>query len=162
MQLVRLVEAKWGDNTAAGIIPFCKEERKFLVLKRAKGISQGGTWCPPGGKMDPGEVSPADTAFREFCEETGYAGGLDSIELVPLLQFRYRPDGFIFYNFLGIVDEHFEADPQGKHAKESEDFSWLTLDELVDLEPKHPGFLALLNDDTSYQILSKAEDTGGD
>lgn len=57
------------------------EDGRLLLVKRA----DDGTWCLPGGFVDPGE-SPEKTAVRETREETG----LDA-QTVDLVGVYHRP-----------------------------------------------------------------------
>lgn len=50
---------------ASGIM--FRQGKKILLIQR----SDDGTWCPPGGKLEPGEIA-ADAARREVMEEVGY------------------------------------------------------------------------------------------
>lgn len=50
---------------ASGIM--FRQGKKILLIQR----SDDGTWCPPGGKLEPGEIA-ADAARREVLEEVGY------------------------------------------------------------------------------------------
>jgi 8-oxo-dGTP pyrophosphatase MutT (NUDIX family) len=44
-----------------------RQGKKIFLIQR----SDDGTWCPPGGKLEPGELAEA-AARREVLEETGY------------------------------------------------------------------------------------------
>lgn len=50
---------------ASGIM--FRQGKKIFLIQR----SDDGTWCPPGGKLEPGEIA-ADAARREVMEEVGY------------------------------------------------------------------------------------------
>lgn len=50
---------------ASGIM--FRQGKKIFLIQR----SDDGTWCPPGGKLEPGEIA-ADAARREVLEEVGY------------------------------------------------------------------------------------------
>lgn len=53
-----------------GVIGILERNRALLLIRRAPGIPRGGTWCFPGGHVEPGETSR--TAIRrEFMEELG-------------------------------------------------------------------------------------------
>jgi ADP-ribose pyrophosphatase YjhB (NUDIX family) len=67
------VTPKVGANAAI----FDEEEEGILLMKRA----DDGTWCLPGGYVDPNE-SPRETAVRETREETGL--DVEPTELVAL------------------------------------------------------------------------------
>jgi 8-oxo-dGTP pyrophosphatase MutT (NUDIX family) len=49
---------------ASGIM--FRQGKKIFLIQR----SDDGTWCPPGGKLEPGELAEA-AARREVLEETG-------------------------------------------------------------------------------------------
>lgn len=50
---------------ASGIM--FRQGKKIFLIQR----SDDGTWCPPGGKLEPGEIA-ADAARREVMEEVGH------------------------------------------------------------------------------------------
>jgi len=54
---------------SAIVVPRCRG--KVLLLKRRPDDRSFRGWCFPGGQRD-GEEDPAQTASREFREETGY------------------------------------------------------------------------------------------
>jgi 8-oxo-dGTP pyrophosphatase MutT (NUDIX family) len=88
-----------------------------------------------GGKVDDDNVSLKSEALREFHEETGYTG---QVTLIP--SFVYRDGDFSYHNFIGIVPNEFQ--PQSNW--ETDKFEWITLDELLKIQPKHFGLKALL------------------
>lgn len=84
----------------AGFVLRARSTGRVLVLQRPEG-----TWEGPGGHAEGGEA-PRDTALRELCEETGYAG---PVEAPTLLQRRRTPHGAHYYSFEGWVPEEFRA-----------------------------------------------------
>jgi len=51
-----------------------KSKNRFLLIQRSVDDVAGGTWCFPGGKVDPDDKTPADAAARELKEETNIDG----------------------------------------------------------------------------------------
>ena len=51
-----------------------KSENHFLLIQRSFCDISGGTWCFPGGKVDPDDKTLADAASRELKEETNLDG----------------------------------------------------------------------------------------
>ncbi len=49
-----------------------KNKNRFLLIQRSIDDVAGGTWCFPGGKVDPGDQIPLNAAIRELKEETGF------------------------------------------------------------------------------------------
>lgn len=153
----------WG-KAAAGILPLCEKTGRLLLTLRSQEVMEPGTWGIPGGRIMDGSwnhdrttgerfqepvESPEDGAIREFREETGYAG---RVRLVPLLVYRDRLSGFAFHNFLGLVSHEF-PESQVEESWEIEEAHWMTLDEALDIEPKHFGLRALLSDRASVETI---------
>lgn len=103
---------------ASGIL--FRQNRKIFLLKR----SDDGTWCIPGGKIEPGET-PEQAARREFTEEAGLRF---EENITPLSVY----DGFVTY--LADNVEQFDAEIN----YESTDSGWFPVDDLP--EPLHPPF----------------------
>jgi 8-oxo-dGTP diphosphatase len=77
-------------------------EGRILLVRRA----DDGTWCIPGGHVEPGE-SWADAARRECREETGWdvtLTGLLGVYSDPADQTHRYPDGTLV-SFLAVVFE---------------------------------------------------------
>lgn len=58
-----------GPIVAAVGVLVDRQHGKVLLGKRAAGMSFGGTWCNPGGKIEPTDGSPLEACFREVREE---------------------------------------------------------------------------------------------
>lgn len=133
---------RWG-NTGAGVLPFCSETKRFLLSYRSEYVLEPHTWGIWGGKVDDEDMDNIEeTAVREFQEETRYN---ENIHLIP--SYIYKEKGFTYYNFIGIVESEFEPVldwENEKHVIETEDFTWVTLDELLKINPKHFGLKALI------------------
>lgn len=97
-----------------------------------------------GGKVNFGENFEY-AAKRELKEETGYSA---VIRLIPA--FLYEEKNFQYQNFIGVVSEEFTP----KLSWETEDFAWCNYQELREIEPKHFGLDALL--ENSGNLINKA------
>jgi 8-oxo-dGTP pyrophosphatase MutT (NUDIX family) len=129
--------AYWGTS-GAGVLAVAEDTGRFLVALRGKDTREPGTWGTIGGRRDPGDKTLKDTALREFREETGYEGDID---LVPVLDFE-DPGRFKYRNFVGVLPQEPE-DLEGND--ENEVLLWATYEELMALDPKHPGLAVLLD-----------------
>lgn len=114
---------------AAGLmlIGGSKQNPKVLLLKRADGGPKAGTWCFPGGKIEPGET-PREAAIRETQEE---AGSFDYTK--PVNWTRRIADGVDFTTFLARV----HGEPEPTLNEEHTDWEWADIDGLP--SPMHPG-----------------------
>jgi len=52
-----------------------RQDNRFLLAQRSLSDTASGTWVFPGGKADPEDQTPLDTAARELKEEVGLDGG---------------------------------------------------------------------------------------
>lgn len=136
----------WG-NVAAGCIMYAKSTNRFLINYRSEYVNEPHTYGTIGGKIDEDE-NPEEAVLREVTEESGYEG---DVNLIPLLVFENQNKTFKYYNFLAIIEDEFEPILDW----ESDGFEWITFDELLNIEPKHPGFKSLLKDPNSYNKLKK-------
>lgn len=107
---------------------------KFVFLIQR---SDDGTWCQPGGTVEPGELA-IDAARREMLEEVGYQ--YDG----PLTPHSVHGD---YLTFRAEVPERFEA----KLNDESLDAGWFHIDELP--KPLHQPFAEML----AQQALNETE-----
>jgi 8-oxo-dGTP pyrophosphatase MutT (NUDIX family) len=137
-------EKFWG-NVAAGCLPICTSTKRILLNYRSIYVNEPHTWSVSGGKIEDDEDIEYG-ARRELYEETGYN---KNIKMIPIFIFRNENKTFEYHNFIGIIDNEFKP----KLNWESEDFKWLTFDELLNIEPKHPGLELLLNDEYSLNVI---------
>jgi 8-oxo-dGTP pyrophosphatase MutT (NUDIX family) len=129
------IRTKYPD--AAGVLVVARTTalypgRPVLLSRRSRNVSAPLTWAPWGGRMERGET-PAQTALREFREESGYAG---PVELVAGSEWEHRVGAvgpFCFFRFtthLGVVDEQF--DPPGVPNWEVDGARWVSPGELAE------------------------------
>ncbi|MDU6685361.1 NUDIX domain-containing protein [Phytobacter diazotrophicus] len=107
---------------ASGIM--FRQGKKIFLIQR----SDDGTWCPPGGKLEPGELAEA-AARREVLEETGYK--YDG----PLTPYSVAGD---YLTYRADSAEHFEA----VINDESLAAGWFSIDDIP--KPLHPPFAAVM------------------
>jgi len=106
-------------------------EGRILLGRR----SDDGTWCLPGGKLEPGE-SFADCARRECLEELGFEVELDGIIAVlsnPETQIRRYPDGRII-QLVGVVFRGRLGPNRGEGDGEITEVDWFSPDQLPETE----------------------------
>ena len=113
-------------------IMFRQGKYVFLIQR-----SDDGTWCQPGGTVEPGELA-IDTARREVLEEVGYQ--YDG----PLTPHSVYGD---YVTFRAEVPERFEA----KLNDESLAAGWFHIDDLP--KPLHQPFAEML----AQQALNETE-----
>lgn len=152
--MIRVPNPYWG-TAGAGIIPVAKSTGRFLVAMRSQDVMEPRTYGTIGGKLDEdwetGDLEdPMDAALREFEEET-CEGESALVDIIPLYVFDDTNADFQYYNFLGVLDDEFEACINW----ETDWWEWLTLDELLAIEPKHFGLRALLRDRESLRTMKE-------
>ena len=69
-----------GDRVKRGVIGILSRGSALLLIRRALGIPRGGTWCFPGGHVEP-EETPRRAVQRELSEELG-------ITVIPTVRLR--------------------------------------------------------------------------
>jgi 8-oxo-dGTP pyrophosphatase MutT (NUDIX family) len=131
----------WGRE-GAGVIPFCRTTKRFLLGLRSEECLQPLTHACFGGARDHGET-PEEAARREKGEETKYTGNYELI-----LLFVFVSGTFKYHNFVSIVDEEFEPELNW----ETKSAGWYRLDELP--QPLHFGIHAILNDQEAMAKLN--------
>ncbi len=115
-----------GKKIASGVLPFCKETGRFLIIRRGFNQSNPGMWACFGGKFEPGvDKNPKDNAKREFTEESGYTGRY-RISRFPL--YVNSDNHSVFYTYVGLFNEEFVPDLE--NGNEAIDFGWFYLDEM--------------------------------
>ena len=109
------------DAERLGVIGVLRQGERYLLVERAAGLSNAGSWCFPGGHVEPGETS-REAVVRELREELGI-----EVEPVALLgpvrvqSPRYRLDTWT----VRLVSGELRAQPDEIAA-----WAYLTLDEI--------------------------------
>lgn len=146
-----LFENKTERKIGAGILFFAKDTKRFLILLRSPRVHKGNMWSTVGGKVESGE-SPEEGAARETKEEIEFD---DDVTLKPLYTFKkinYNEIKkinviFKYYTYLAILDKEFKP----KLNWENVDYKWVKLQDLIDIEIKHPGLRELVK--RKYKLL---------
>jgi 8-oxo-dGTP diphosphatase len=60
--------ASWENRQRRGAVAVICQHRRLLVIRRSEHVEAPGTYCFPGGAIEPGE-SPQDAVRRELWEE---------------------------------------------------------------------------------------------
>lgn len=109
---------------------------KILIGKRAEYITDGGQWGFPGGGIEKGERF-VDAALRELEEETGYNGEFRIIDSITFSEGDKKYKTFI------LVIPHLK--PSIEANEETEVFTWVSLDRIKEIEPRHWVVNRILN-----------------
>jgi len=125
--------------SAAGVLAVACNSGRVLVTRRSMLVSSPLTWSFPCGGVERirGALeTPAETAVREFYEET----------LVLLPKGDLRPVGRYADGSVSLdIFVCYFANEFAPHLNEENDaFLWLTPQELLSLKSKHYGFEAML------------------
>jgi 8-oxo-dGTP pyrophosphatase MutT (NUDIX family) len=144
-------EGFWGKR-GAGVLMIARGTGRVLLTLRSSGVRNPGTWGLPGGALEEGE-SPESGARREAAEELGFSG---PIELYPAHVFR--AEGFIYYNFVGIVGSEFEPVLDW----ENDAAEWFERDDLP--SPLHFGVQELFqrSKDLISSVVDEAQGSAND
>jgi 8-oxo-dGTP pyrophosphatase MutT (NUDIX family) len=107
-----------GAVEAAVLIPLVTRAIPTLLFtRRTETLSRhSGQVSFPGGRRDPGDLSPVETALRETMEETGIAPAFVSVAgFLP----RYRTGtGFNILPVIGVLAEGFVLAPDPREVAE--------------------------------------------
>lgn len=128
----------------AGILAINKHSGEILLDKRGSDGSCPNCWAFFGGTFEEKDISPKNTAKREFYEETKLINNY-SISKKPFY-INTKPL-WNFYVYIGIFNDK----PAVNISDESLDYGWFKINQL----PKnlHPGVKELFDD--KYEILIK-------
>lgn len=121
---------------AAGILLVHEDSRTVLLVRRAGWVSLPGTWCIPGGSLQPDE--PAwQGAMRELFEETGFT--LDGCRRHEEALVGYR--GVDFTTFVVTTPWQNRPTLNAEHTAHM----WLGFEHLHAVRDRlHPGFRLFL------------------
>lgn len=103
-----------------------RDGRYLLVLRRNPPAAD--MYAFPGGRAEPGE-SPAETALREFREETGISARDPRLYATYDLNSRSTASHF----FLSVFRVEADADAVAVAADDAADLGWFTAEEISSL-----------------------------
>ncbi len=119
-----------GRVPAHAVVPVVRKADRVLVIKRGPGVIRPGYWCPPSGRIEPGETQEA-AVVREVAEELG-------LTATPVRKVWECPtDGGDFTLHWWLVDV--DTDELRLDPGEVSDARWVTADEFLEMEPTFEG-----------------------
>lgn len=130
-------------NKAAGTYLFSKNTGKILLLFRSEACSDPNTWSIITGIVDEGE-SFEEAAKREIQEELNYS------EDINLYKFTEDIGKYDFESYIAFVDDEIDFDID---LSENTQAKWFSKQEFYELDNKHWGFNAVLEDESSKIIF---------
>jgi 8-oxo-dGTP pyrophosphatase MutT (NUDIX family) len=149
-----LHNTEYWKACGAGALVLALDTMKVLLGKRGTEVADPGVWSTFGGTVN-GNETPKKAMLRELNEETGLPGGTPfnaghtngAHGVYPLLTYRDMDRGFVYYNFLVVVDKQYEP----KLNWESDGAEWFVPGQWP--SPLHPGVECLINDKVSMDTL---------
>lgn len=146
-RLLTTIRINAGRETGqgAGMLPYCEDTGRFLLVKRSDTCDQPGTWCGLGGGIEDGE-SPDEAVRREAWEEAQFPE--ESPCNLQYLGCQEQPD-FRFHNYLGLVQEEFTPVLNHEHT----DHQWVEWENFP--EEMHPKMMEAFDTDEGRRLLNQ-------
>jgi 8-oxo-dGTP diphosphatase len=125
--------AESGDRhkpDTQAVVPILRKDGRVLVIKRGPDVILPGYWCPPSGRIEPGEREN-DAVVREVAEELG-------IVARPVAKAWECPtdDGAFTLHWWIADAASYEIRPDPSEVAQ---FQWVTADEFLQLHPTFQG-----------------------
>jgi 8-oxo-dGTP pyrophosphatase MutT (NUDIX family) len=136
------VEEYEREHYGAGILFYCQNTARILLIQRSEQVSSPHKWGISGGGKEKGEDA-IGVAKRETFEEIGYEV---ERELRPL--YLYQEDSREFQTFLCCVNEEFTP----KLNWESSDYMWVNINQMP--QNIHYAFSMMIIDSGLEHILN--------
>jgi 8-oxo-dGTP diphosphatase len=121
-----------------GVVAVIEHEGRLLAIRRAAGIAAGGSWCLPGGAVEPGE-SLEQALVREVREEVG----LDVRPVRQVWQWT-RPDGRLHLHWW-LAELVGNSAEMALASSEVAEARWVSREEFRRLQPVLESNLAFLD-----------------
>lgn len=120
-----------SERVRHAIVPIIRRGSTVLVIKRGPEVLRPGYWCPPSGRLEPGETQE-EAVVREVREELG-------VDVAPVAKVWECPtdDGsFVLHWWIADVSEDADLVPDPAEVAEAR---WVTPDEFLGLDPTFAG-----------------------
>lgn len=114
----------------AGVLFYCPNTQRFLLLKRSVAGDSPGTWCCPGGGVENNET--IEQAARRECEEEMQLARDSEYTLHHMHRDFNSENGYCFHNHFATVPCEFTPALNNEHTE----YAWVS--EFP--EGLHPGF----------------------
>ena len=110
--------AQVGAARAAVLLPVvARAEPAVLFTRRTDTLTRhGGQVSFPGGRCEPGDISPVETALRETFEETGIAPSF--VTMAGYLDRYLTGTGFDIQPVVGVLADGFALAPEPREVAE--------------------------------------------
>ncbi|MFO1248511.1 MAG: CoA pyrophosphatase [Alphaproteobacteria bacterium] len=110
--------AQFGATPAAVLLPVIERAEPVLLFTRRTDTlaRHSGQVSFPGGRTEPGDISPVQTALRETFEETGIAPA--SVAPAGYLDRYLTGTGFDIQPVVGVLREGFVLSPDPREVAE--------------------------------------------
>lgn len=120
----------WVRPVRRGVIGILERDSRYLMIQRAAGVSKPGTWCFPGGHVEPTETSRR-AVIRELAEELGIAiQPLARLGAVRVLDSRH---------ILAVWRVDHVGGDFRLAEKEIADLRWVSVDQIATISPGLPS-----------------------
>lgn len=112
------------------MVPILRDGQRVLVIKRGPSVIRPGYWCPPSGRVEPGETQE-QAVIREVAEELG-------VVAKPIAKVWECPtdDGDFTLHWWVAESEQYELRPDPAEVAE---VRWVSADEFLELDPTFAG-----------------------
>jgi 8-oxo-dGTP diphosphatase len=118
------------DAVTEAVVPILRKDGRVLVIKRGPGVILPGYWCPPSGRIEPGETQE-QAVVREVAEELG----LVARPITKVWECATDDGDFTLHWWIAEAD-HYELRPDREEVAE---VRWVTADEFLELDPTFVG-----------------------
>ena len=112
------------------VVPILRKDGRVLVIKRGPDVILPGYWCPPSGRIEPGETQE-QAVVREVAEELG----LVAKPVAKVWECATDDGDFTLHWWIAEVDDD-ELHPDPGEVAEDR---WVTADEFLELTPTFEG-----------------------
>jgi len=136
-EIVRTKNSHVGAKKS-GILTISRSTRRCLVVQD----SATNKWGTLQGEIEHDSSMISELKHEAMHNFKHFTGFEDGVELVTSFVF-HSSDNISYHNFIALVDKEFDVSTEILHK-------WLTLEELLELDPKEADLEALVKNDNSF------------